>query len=87
MTRSGSHIQQGIAIGTGRKQSPCHVHTTRSDSRVQRGLPIFPLHVNWDTDRQQYLGNTDVPFDSCRVQQGLAVGTGSDQKLGDIGMS
>ncbi|MCY4520650.1 MAG: hypothetical protein OXC13_07700 [Caldilineaceae bacterium] len=59
---------------------------SRSGSRVQRGLPIFPLHVNWDTDRQQSFDNADLSFPHCRVQQGRAVGTRSEQKLYDIGI-
>ncbi|MCY4520649.1 MAG: hypothetical protein OXC13_07695 [Caldilineaceae bacterium] len=54
---------------------------------MQQGLTSFHLRIDWDTDRQQSFDNADLSFPHCRVQQGLAVGTGSEQKLSDTGMS
>ena len=87
MPFDGCHMQQGPTVGTGRKQDPRHIHMTRSCSPVQRGFPIVSLHINRNTRRKQYLRGAGVSRPSGRMQQCLTIGTGSDQKLGDISMS
>ena len=86
-------VQQDSAVGTGSEQSPCHVHMTRSRSRVQRGLTICPLRINWDTSRKQNLRSADMARPSSRVQRSPAavrtqVGPGAlgEQNLYDAGV-
>ena len=81
------HVQQNFTISTRSDQKLYDIDMSRPSSRVQQGLTIFSLRIDRNTDRKQGLDNANLSFIRCRVQQGFAVGTCSDQKLGDTGMS
>ena len=86
MQRSPAAICTQINPSTLGEQDLCDPGVSRPGSRVQRGLPIFPLHIDRNTRSKQYLDNTNLSFPRCRVQQDSAVGTCLYQDSGDAGV-